>query len=190
MTRMLMGVLTLILTTGMAALADTILVEAERDATLIEDPDGARANGSGPAFFAGRNSQAQNSIRRGLIRFDLAGLLPPGAIVEEAWLELHALPGNPPSREVRLHRVLAFWEEGPSVSSGGGGAPRSPAMSPGFTRCTTASSGRYQAGSMSITRAHPRRSAIPETMYGAAPAGSPVTWLSGLMRRARTMAGS
>src|SRR4030095_11959451 len=99
------------------AAASTIIVEADHAATIIEDPGGARANGSGPVFFVGRNAQAVGSIRRGLVRFDLGGLLPPGAMVEMAWLELYSLPGNPAPREVRLFRVVSFWEEGPSVSS-------------------------------------------------------------------------
>ena len=32
----------------------TMTVEAGRDATLIEDPDGGLANGAGPALFVGR----------------------------------------------------------------------------------------------------------------------------------------
>ena len=50
---------------SLPANAETVLVEAGRDATLIEDPDGAWANGSGPFLFAGRTTQDQNGIRRG-----------------------------------------------------------------------------------------------------------------------------
>ena len=64
--------------------AETLFVEAGRDATVIEDPDGGRANGSGPTLFAGRTSQTQNGIRRGLVYFDVAAALPPNAIVRSA----------------------------------------------------------------------------------------------------------
>lgn len=116
-------VLALCMAAAAPAAADTVMVEAGRDATMIEDAAGSRANGSGPGFFAGRTSQPADSIRRGLIFFDVAGALPTGAIVEQASLELHALPGNPAPRVVGLYRVLASWEEGASYATGGGGAP-------------------------------------------------------------------
>jgi hypothetical protein len=108
------------------AAAETVTVEASRDATLIEDPDGAWSNGSGPFFFAGRTAQAQNGVRRALLYFDLAAALPRNAIVESASLTLYISPSNPEIRELRLHRLLADWGEGPSSSSGGGGARSEP----------------------------------------------------------------
>ena len=104
----------------------TATIVAGRDATMIENADGALANGSGPYFFAGRNNQAQDSVRRALVWFDVAGSLPPGAIVQSARLVLFMTPSNPETREMRLHRVLADWSEGPSSSAGGGGAPSEP----------------------------------------------------------------
>jgi len=118
---LLLGLLFLIV---LPAGADTVIVEAGRDATLIEDPDGEWANGSGPVFFAGRTSQTWNGIRRGLLFFDVAGALPRNAIIENVSLRLFELGGNSGTSEVRLHRVLAPWGEGPSAASGGGGAPR------------------------------------------------------------------
>ena len=47
--------------------AETVLIPASHDATVIEDPDGALANGSGPFFFAGRTNQEQDSVRRGVL---------------------------------------------------------------------------------------------------------------------------
>jgi hypothetical protein len=103
--------------------AETALVRADRDTTLIEDPDGARSNGAGPVFFAGRTNQATGSLRRGLVRFDVASALPQGAVVESVVLHLTAFPGNPGAFTVRLFRVLAEWGEGASFSTGGRGAP-------------------------------------------------------------------
>jgi hypothetical protein len=103
------------------ATAETVLIEAGRDATLIEEPDGALANGSGPAFFVGRNNQAQNSVRRGLIYFDLATALPRNARVESVRFTLYMWPSNPGLRTLRLHRLLSDWGEGASFASGGGG---------------------------------------------------------------------
>jgi hypothetical protein len=104
-----------------SAHAETVFVEAGRDATLIEDPDGGLANGAGPVFFVGRTNQRQNSVRRGLIHFDVAGAVPERAVVESARLILFLSPSNPNPTAIGLHRLLAEWGEGPSVASGGGG---------------------------------------------------------------------
>ncbi len=109
-----------------AAGAETVFVEADRDATLIEHPEGALANGAGPVFFADRTNQPSNSIRRALIRFDVAGALPGGAIAEAASLTLHLTPSNPVPSRLGLHRVRWDWGEGDSSASGGGGAPSGP----------------------------------------------------------------
>jgi hypothetical protein len=106
--------------------AETVFMRADRDTTLIEDPDGALSNGAGPAFFVGQTNQPTGSLRRGLVRFDVASALPQGAIVESVKLHLTALPGNPGSSPVRLSRVLADWGEGASFSTGGLGARSEP----------------------------------------------------------------
>jgi hypothetical protein len=111
------------------AAADTVIVVADRDATLIEHSDGALANGSGPSVFAGRNNSADNGVRRGLLHFDLAGLLPRGgafAIESVALVMTNLTESNTAPREYRLARVLADWGEGASSSAGGGGAPAEP----------------------------------------------------------------
>jgi hypothetical protein len=102
--------------------AETVTLVAARDATLIEDPAGERANGSGPAFFAGRTAQSENSRRRAVVFFDVAAALPPGASVTRAELTLVLTPSNDPVTDVAAHRVLSPWSEGMSVASGGGGA--------------------------------------------------------------------
>jgi hypothetical protein len=106
--------------------AETALVRADRDTTLIEDPDGARSNGAGPMFFVGRTNQATGSLRRGLVRFGVTSALPQGAVVESVMLHLTALRGNPGASPVRLSRVLADWGEGASSSTGGQGALSEP----------------------------------------------------------------
>jgi hypothetical protein len=117
--------LTLLLAAAPAA-AGTVRLEADRDATMIESPDGTLANGAGTALFAGRTSQSENSIRRTLLHFDVAGALPAHAIVERVVLTLFMIPSNADLRLLRLHRVLADWGEGASSSGGGGGAAAQP----------------------------------------------------------------
>lgn len=101
--------------------AGTVTLSPAADATLIQNGSGARANGSGPALFVGRNSQGNRL--RGLLRFDPGAQVPAGAVVLSARLELFLTPSNPAPAAVELHRVSASWGEGPSSSSGGGGAP-------------------------------------------------------------------
>ena len=106
--------------------AETVTIEASRDTTLIEDPDGALANGSGPRLFVGRTSQAMGAIRRGLVYFDVAEALPRKAIIENVSLSLHLSRGNPGTTAIGIYRVMDEWGEGISSSNGGGGAPAEP----------------------------------------------------------------
>ena len=101
--------------------AETVTIEASRDATLIEEADGALANGSGPSLFVGKTTMGD--VRRALLYFDVATALPRKAIVESVTLTIYVQPSNPELREYRLHRVLADWGEGASVTGGGSGAP-------------------------------------------------------------------
>jgi hypothetical protein len=107
----------------LAGQTELVAIPAIADATLIQDPVGALANGAGPAFFAGRTSQTENGVRRALLAFDVASAIPAGAVVLEASVVLHCSPSNPQPTTVSLHRVLAPWTEGPSASSGGQGVP-------------------------------------------------------------------
>jgi hypothetical protein len=102
--------------------ADTVSLHPVRDNTLFESPTGGLSSGSGPAVFVGMNSGS--SVRRALVAFDIAGVLPEGSIIESA--ELHLTVSNVPNSNptvVEVHRVLTDWGEGASSSSGGGGAP-------------------------------------------------------------------
>jgi hypothetical protein len=103
--------------------AETVALIATLDATLIEDPAGDLANGAGPAFFAGRTSQSNDSRRRALVFFDVASALPRAASIKSAELALVLTPANDSIADVAVHRVLSPWSEGTSSASGGGGAP-------------------------------------------------------------------
>jgi hypothetical protein len=101
--------------------AETLVIQATNDATLIEDASGLLANGSGPALFSGRTGQVIDGIRRAMVRFDLAGALPAKALIERVFLNLHLTPSNDRISQVAVHRLLEAWSEGPAFSSGGGG---------------------------------------------------------------------
>ncbi|HEX5042439.1 MAG TPA: DNRLRE domain-containing protein [Candidatus Polarisedimenticolaceae bacterium] len=114
---------------ALPAAAQTISLPADRDATLIESPEGVLANGAGPALFAGRTNQVPGGVRRALLHFTLPPLPSDGqgrGIVERAALVVQVLPGNPGPREIRAYAVVADWTEGPSISGGGVGAPAEP----------------------------------------------------------------
>jgi hypothetical protein len=111
--------------------AATVAIQATRDTTLVEDSNGALANGAGPSVFAGRTNSSENSVRRGLFTFDLAQELPaipptPMSIETVAVILTNLTESNVAPAEYRLHRVLADWGEGTSASSGGGGAAATP----------------------------------------------------------------
>lgn len=99
-----------------------VKITASKDNTLYENASGSFSNGSGAAFFAGKNNHGE--VRRGLLAFDLAGNLPAGARLESVTLSLNMSRTLPGAQAVSLHRVLADWGEGMSNATGeeGGGA--------------------------------------------------------------------
>jgi hypothetical protein len=107
-----------------APIEETNLLRASKDTTLIESSDGKLSNGSGPLFFVGRTRQPENSIRRGLIAFDIASAIPAGSKVTSVKLILyveHSAAGSQQEARITLHRVLADWGEGKSNTKFGMG---------------------------------------------------------------------
>lgn len=110
-----------------AAQADVLQTGAAQDNTLFQHSAGAVSNGEGSAIFAGRTAQSVDSIRRGLIAFDLSSI-PAGSTIQSVSLNLYMTQSTGGTSSVTLHRVLASWGEGISSSGnggagGGGGAP-------------------------------------------------------------------
>ena len=122
----ILSVLSLASLLAAPAFAVMVHIPADRDATLIEDPEGALANGSGPAFFTGRTNQSMFSVRRALVRFDVASALPENAIIDRVFLTLYQSSNNIEPSDVGLHAVLDDWGEGASFTGGGGGASAEP----------------------------------------------------------------
>jgi hypothetical protein len=109
-----------------SAQAGIITLGASQDATLYESGQGLIANGAGQYIFAGRNNQEPSGfIRRGLVQFDLAGIVPEGAEITAARLVLNLSQLNGGPADVSLHRSLSPWTAGASDPSGneGSGAP-------------------------------------------------------------------
>ena len=101
--------------------ADVVTIGASQDNTVYSE-SGSVSNGAGDYFFAGRTKDGP--IRRGLIRFDVAGAVPPGSLITNVSLSLYMSRTRTQDQSVALHRVLASWGEGTSHASGeeGGGA--------------------------------------------------------------------
>ncbi len=105
-----------------AAFSETVTILPTADATLIEESTGALANGADPNFFAGRTAQTVgDSVRRALIRFDIAAAIPSGAQVTSASLSLYMSKTRNSSQTMSLYRILSDWNEGTSAGSSAGG---------------------------------------------------------------------
>jgi len=96
---------------AIAAQANVTVVAASADTTLYEDAAGAFANGAGESLFVGRI--ALGPVRRGLIAFDVAAALPPGARVVAVDLVLQVARSQVATPvPMTLHRATASWNEG------------------------------------------------------------------------------
>lgn len=117
-----LAALVLSLVAAAPAAADVVSLVPGRDNTLYEQASGTLSNGAGPSFFAGRTAQVTNSIRRGLVWFDVAGAVPAGAVISAASLRLSLTATSGGVFAVGLHRVNASWGEGASDAGEQGGA--------------------------------------------------------------------
>jgi len=118
----LAGLLIAVGGTGLHA-ADSVTIVSDRDNTLIESPLSNVSGGSAYHFYVGRVGQNDNgTVRRGLLRFDIAGAVPKGATITSVSLTLHcAQAGGGGQQPISLHRLLADWGEEDSFGFGGGG---------------------------------------------------------------------
>ncbi len=120
----LVFILTVTLLLAVESKSITVSIPSQKDNTLYEDPAGTLSNGAGYYFFAGRSSQAFNSIRRGLISFDVASTVPAGAFIQDVELILYMSRSTYGPATVELRRLNSDWGEGTSDAAGeeGGGA--------------------------------------------------------------------
>ena len=110
-------------------LAETVELTSVKDNTLIQDPSLALSAGAGMSFYAGRvGTNGGQTLRRGLLAFDIASAIPEGSVVTSVSLTLRCskVPSGSGPQSIKLHRTLADWGEGTSVAFGGGGAPATP----------------------------------------------------------------
>jgi hypothetical protein len=101
------------------ARAETVEVVAALDNTLFESTTGSSSNGAGPYILVGQNNQGND--RRGVVAFDLAGVLPGNAVIDSVSLRLHlSNPLDTTERSLSVHRLLASWGEIVQLRSGAG----------------------------------------------------------------------
>lgn len=112
-----------------SARAAMITLGASKDATLFESPTGHLSAGGDHGIFVGKTFEATNTLRRGLIEFDLSGI-PNGSTINSVSLRLGVTKhptGGASSVAMGLHRLLGDWGEGNVIGAGAGGGQGGPA---------------------------------------------------------------
>lgn len=116
-----MCVATVVALLGITSLAaDTVALTAARDTTIFSRNNQA-SNALGVLFTSTTN---QGNIRRSLLAFDVAAVVPAGSTVTAAvlTLTLNEAAGDGMDLDHRLHRLRQEWGEGTSFSTSGNGA--------------------------------------------------------------------
>ncbi|MFZ0389168.1 MAG: DNRLRE domain-containing protein [Calditrichia bacterium] len=117
----LMFMLVFTVSTGSSTAQQIVTLDAVKDNTLYEDANGGLSNGAGQHFFAGKT--AGGEVRRGLVKFDVAGNIPAASTIDSVFLVLNLSRTISAAHTVSLHRLLNDWGEGTSDAPGqqGGG---------------------------------------------------------------------
>jgi hypothetical protein len=105
-------------TASIPAHAASLTFSPARDNTIYAESD-TLSNGAGQRLFAGESGLGD--ARRALIKFDLAGLIYTGAVIDSVVLRMNVVQTQPGSHLVVLYRLLADWGEGTTVAPGGEG---------------------------------------------------------------------
>jgi hypothetical protein len=113
---------------------ETVILSPSKDNTLYASDNGLLSDGAGLSLFAGRSQQNFETVRRGLIAFDVAANVPAGSTITSVVLKLNCSRSASAAQNITLHHVLADWGEGTSNAGsgdgpgqgGGVGAPASP----------------------------------------------------------------
>jgi hypothetical protein len=106
------------------ARANTVTAPCVKDNSMFKE-SGAWSNGYGSGLYCGVNSQ--DNVRRALVQFDVASVVPAGATITGAVLTMDvAAFESTLATNMELRRVLAPWGEG--LSSGAGVYAGAPAL--------------------------------------------------------------
>ena len=104
--------------------ADTIMLGASKDSTLINHSAGSVSNGTG-TLIAGQTFARGPGAIRALLAFDVAASIPQGSTITGAELTLTVLQAGAGSDNdsYALHPLEQDWGEGTSFATTGQGAP-------------------------------------------------------------------
>ena len=139
--------------------ATTTLVASKDNSIFANNVD--NSNGGGAGVFVGTtNSMQNNSIRRGLLEFNIASAVPAGATITEVNLTMYLGQASLASgmRTIDLHRLTADWGEGTagntttSIARHRHRLPPSPATPPGTSGSTSRTAGPRRARKATIFR--------------------------------------
>jgi hypothetical protein len=100
--------------------AATVVVNPSKDNTLFESTTGSESSGKGVSIFAGRMGVNDgDNLRRAVLAFDLASLVPAGSTINSVTLTLFLAQGgfNSSGQNVKLLALTADWGEGTSAGS-------------------------------------------------------------------------
>ena len=109
-----------------AATAEAAIVTLTplKDNTLYESSEGNLSNGQGGSIFVGKTGFNDGfNLRRGLIAFNIASVIPAGSTVSNVTLTMFLAQSSPDpnSVSVSLHVASKDWGEGASSGGGAGG---------------------------------------------------------------------
>ena len=111
--------------TLVTAAITTVMITADKDAFIISGPAADNNAGAETAVTAGQvGSSGVNTIRRGLIAFDIAGTIPAGSVILTATFDLDVVKSpsvGAVNSNFALHQVTTEWLEG--TKSGTSGNP-------------------------------------------------------------------
>jgi hypothetical protein len=100
----------------------TVVLNASADNTIYQNFP-ANSNALGQNFFSGNNGG--NSPRRALLKFNIAAVVPSGAVITAVTLTLNCNVSRAIADNVSLYKLTTDWGEGTSnaaASGDGGGA--------------------------------------------------------------------
>jgi hypothetical protein len=92
--------------------SQTVSITPAKDNTLFQEQE--NSNGLGANFFAGNTNIGVGNARRGLLYFQLNGVIPAGSTITSVSLQLYCnkVPSSSPVTDMKLHKLLAAWGEG------------------------------------------------------------------------------
>ncbi len=104
----------------------TVIITADKDAFIISGSAADNNAGAETAVTAGQvGSSGLNTIRRGLIAFDIAGNIPAGAIILTATFNLSVVQspsGGGINSTFGLYQITTEWLEGTKTGTSGSAA--------------------------------------------------------------------